>query len=68
MKNTDLKGTRIKGYLSLAELAHEIGLSKQRAHILIQQDRIKPVFHFEGVYLIPESTLKKFLEDRRKGE
>lgn len=59
-ENVELKGKRLNGYLSLSEASRELKLSKQWVHELIHEDRIAPVFHVDGFYLIPESTIKKF--------
>ena len=55
-----MKGKRLEEYMSPREVASRLGVSRKRVLKLIQDERIRPVYHVDGVYLVPVETVEKF--------
>jgi hypothetical protein len=63
-----MKGTRLKGYLTVNEMERKYDITNQGILDLIINEKLKPVKHIGNFYLIPLKSIEKLRRQRAKSK
>ncbi len=65
-KTKNMKGEKLEGYVSVEEFAAEFELSRWWVYKLIEREKIAPVNHIGGTYVIPDDTANNYRKEREE--